>query len=119
MRTNLLFSFDKKERLKKRNDFSNVFDHGKLIKAKFYNCRYFKNLTDTNRIGIIVRKNIGNAVVRNHEKRLVREFFRKNKHVLKNKLDLVFICKQPGGSFLNKKREFEQILIHTQEDDRQ
>ena len=62
-------SFNKKLRIKAAGDFRYVFVNGKTIRSRSYKCKYLEN-NSTSRLGIIVTKKIGNAVVRNYEKRL-------------------------------------------------
>ena len=54
----LSFAFKKNEKIKNKKDFDNIFQNGKLIKTKFYSCRYLKNNGNKSRIGIIIRKKI-------------------------------------------------------------
>lgn len=49
---------------------------------------------DRPRIGLTVSRKIGNAVVRNRAKRLIREVFRKNRQALSRPLDLVVNAKK-------------------------
>ena len=102
--------FRKNERVQKKKDFNNIFGNGKIIRGRYYFCRYLPNNLSSNRIGIIVRKKIGNSTERNYEKRIIREFFRTKKHRLKNSYDLVFSLLQQSGSYLEKKEEFEKLL---------
>ncbi len=50
-----------------------------------------KNSLDYSRLGISVGRKFGNAVKRNRAKRLVREFFRRNKHIIPKGYDFVFL----------------------------
>jgi ribonuclease P protein component len=51
-------------------------------------------LPPTRRIGIVVRKKIGNAPVRNRCKRLLREIFRTHKESIPVKTDMVVIVRK-------------------------
>ncbi|MGC8579845.1 MAG: ribonuclease P protein component [bacterium] len=63
------------------------------------------------RLGIIVSKKAGNAVKRNRIKRLIRVFFRLNKHNLM-RADYVFIAKNNIGKpgYRDIERELERLL---------
>ncbi len=49
------------------------------------------------RLGITVTKKIGNAVVRNRVKRVLREVFRRNRELFPPATDVVFIAKDGAG----------------------
>jgi ribonuclease P protein component len=49
------------------------------------------------RLGITVSGKVGNAVVRNRIKRLVREFFRRRRHELAPGLDILVIAKKTAA----------------------
>jgi ribonuclease P protein component len=45
------------------------------------------------RLGVAVSRKVGKACVRNRIKRMIREYFRLNKHKLPPKTDLVFVAR--------------------------
>ncbi|MBF0379649.1 MAG: ribonuclease P protein component [Magnetococcales bacterium] len=49
------------------------------------------------RLGMTVSKKVGNAVVRNRIKRVVREFFRQNRSLLTSSFDCVVIARPRAG----------------------
>jgi ribonuclease P protein component len=64
------------------------------------------------RLGITVTRKVGNAVVRNRIKRLVREVFRQHRDRLPSGLDLVFVAKQQaaGAEFAAVLDDFEALV---------
>jgi len=67
-----------------------------------------KSEKDKPRIGITASKRVGNAVVRNRMKRLVREYFRLNKEQLKKIIDINIIVKK-NSAYLNAKEVFSAL----------
>lgn len=57
------------------------------------------NIAAASRLGVTVSSRVGNAVVRNRLKRIVREFFRQYRSSLPRPVDLVVIAK-PGADQL-------------------
>jgi ribonuclease P protein component len=64
------------------------------------------------RLGVTVTKKVGNAVVRNRIKRLVREVFRLQRARLPAGLDLVWVAKQQAAtaSFADVVADFEAVI---------
>jgi ribonuclease P protein component len=64
------------------------------------------------RLGITVTRKVGNAVARNHIKRMVREVFRQNRERLPSNLDLVWVAKQGAAEvdFAAVLADFEALL---------
>ncbi|PRP95691.1 Ribonuclease P protein component [Enhygromyxa salina] len=64
------------------------------------------------RLGITVTRKVGNAVVRNRIKRLVREVFRQHRARLPPGLDIVWVAKQQaaGATFAAVLDDFEALL---------
>ncbi|EDM79462.1 ribonuclease P protein component [Plesiocystis pacifica SIR-1] len=65
------------------------------------------------RCGITVTRKVGNAVVRNRIKRLVREVFRQNRTRLPPGLDIVWVAKQQAAeaNFSAVQADFERLLV--------
>jgi len=61
-----------------------------------------------NRLGLVVSKKIGNAVIRNRIKRIIREYFRLNRNNFPLKKDIIIIAKT-GADSLNYKRLKKEI----------
>ncbi len=67
-----------------------------------------KNENRLHRLGIVVKKEIGQATFRNRMKRYIREFFRLNKHQIKGSYDIIVMIRK-GCSF-NRYQEAEEEL---------
>lgn len=105
--------FRRCEKLKKKKDFDSVFQNKSSCfrRTSNYNFIYKQNSFGFLRIGIVAKKNIGCAVVRNHEKRLVREFFRRMENELKSlSYDFVCIIKKSSSSDDKKALDFENFV---------
>jgi len=65
--------------LRGRNDFQKVYRKGKRYEGSFISVFVLPNQENCHRIGVTAsRKAVGNAVIRNRAKRLLRESFRLN-----------------------------------------
>lgn len=73
-------NFSKSYRLTSRKDFQYLRNFGKKFSTPLLLVIYQKSRIDSShtRIGIGVRRKVGNAVVRNQIKKLVKESFRKS-----------------------------------------
>ena len=78
-------------RLKKQADFQKIFDKGKRAFSPSMTLLYRKSEKLT--FGISVGKRHGKAVQRNRIKRLIREAFRKNAHLIKGTYSFVIVPK--------------------------
>jgi ribonuclease P protein component len=109
------FSFLKPERLLKRSDFVKLNRAGKRFHATHFVVIAKKNGLDMTRMGVTVGKKVGNAVIRNRTKRLMREFFRLNKPRLPVGYDFVFVAKKDAGhlDYRKTKDELESIVFDT------
>ena len=73
----LSLRFPKEDRLLKRADFLRVYESGKRFEGRFMTVFILPASLDRHRVGITAtKKAIGNAVMRNRAKRLLRESFR-------------------------------------------
>ena len=65
--------------IKKRSTFVHVKDHGKFIRSSSFNLQILEDLQleEVIAVGYSATKRLGNAVVRNKSKRIMRELARK------------------------------------------
>lgn len=84
----------KQDKLLKRSDFVTLSKCGKSVSDRYFVVAFRKNASDRSRIGITVTKKTGNAVVRNRLKRIVREFYRLNKHRITGHWDINVIARK-------------------------
>lgn len=67
-------ALNKKNRLKRKRDFEDVFKKGKAVKGSFLFIKYRKNKLDEPRFGFVVSAKIaGKAVERNKIRRILSE----------------------------------------------
>lgn len=84
--------FSKAERLLRRPQFERVLNGGRRCRVGRL-CTLFSlpNGLGRKRLGIIASRKVGNAIVRNRAKRMIRELFRQNKNRLQDGMDVVVI----------------------------
>ena len=84
------YTLGKEEKLKGRKLIEQLFAEGKRVKSFPIQLIYFKNLEETGatlKVGFSVpKRNIKLAVNRNRIKRVLREVYRKNKHIFSSQL---------------------------------
>ncbi len=103
------FRFPKADRILKRADFLRLAETGKKIQNVDFIAFVQASSARRWRLGVAVSRKVGNAVVRNRVKRLVREFFRLNHAQWKGCFDVYVIAKKHTGS-LNSHRIFSSLL---------
>ncbi|MFD0871816.1 ribonuclease P [Chlamydia abortus] len=101
----------KQNRLAKREDFSKVYRWGKsTANHQFVLYRKEKNASQPLRVGVSVSKKVGNAVVRNRIRRVVKEIIRLNIDRIEGNADLIFIARKPAADM--SYHEMEKSLFH-------
>lgn len=76
---------------------------------------YTPGQKDRTRLGVTVSKKVGHAAIRNRIKRLSREYFRLNRHVIAGKWDIHLAAKKTAANlssdqtFSSLKNIFESI----------
>ena len=79
--------------LRKNMDFRDIYRKGKSFANKFLVIYVRKNRLGQNRIGFSVSKKVGNSVVRNRVRRLMKESYRLNCSTVKSGYDIIFISR--------------------------
>jgi ribonuclease P protein component len=104
----LHFFFKKTDRILKRRDFAELSKTGRRIQNEHFIAYVSPGRFDCSRLGVTVTKKVGPAVKRNRIKRLVREFFRLNRHWLSGKWDINVIAKV-GAEGLSAERARQSL----------
>ena len=82
-------TFPKSIRLLTQREFDDVHASNHFAADATLVLKAIANNTKTTRLGLSIGRKVGNAVVRNRWKRLIRESFRKQKNELPSGLDIV------------------------------
>ncbi len=98
----LSYSFDKRLRLLKAADFQPVFSQARFkVSCQSMLVLVIENGLPAARLGLVIgKKNVSKAVQRNRIKRLLRESFRHNQHLLAG-LDIVILARSGLGALDN------------------
>jgi len=85
----------KENRLTRKADFLDIRQNGKFVGGRLVSISYIKRKGDASRFGIIVSKKISmSSVIRNRQKRVLREIIRKKIGDMKSIYDVVVIVKR-------------------------
>ena len=79
--------------LRKNFEFKLVYNKGRSLANKHLIMYVMKNDSDLNRLGISVSKKIGNSVMRNRIKRVIRESYRMQEKEIKKGYDIIIIAR--------------------------
>ncbi len=102
------FCLPKNVRLLKRAQFLTLSKQGKKVHTDSFLALVLKGTAQNNRIGITVSKKVGNAVVRNRIKRIIREYFRHKKETMSGPIDINIIAKK-GLTTLSNRQIIEKL----------
>ncbi|WP_174497120.1 ribonuclease P protein component [Salirhabdus euzebyi] len=106
----------KSYRIKKNEEFQLVFQKGSSFANRQFVLYYMEKAGQAHfRIGLSVGKRIGNAVVRNRVKRLLRQAFLELHEEIKHEYDLVVIARVPAKDldFPDVKKSLNHLLRKT------
>ena len=98
------------ERIRRRADFQQVYEHGARIHGRYSTLFILPNALGVGRLGVAATKKLGGAVQRNRAKRLIREVFRRNK--IASGFDIVVVPKREllDASLTVLEADYRQIL---------
>lgn len=101
----------RKLRLRNRADFSRVYRGGKsFANSQFVVYWSRQRIADPFRLGVSVSKKVGNAVVRNRMRRVVKEIIRHYEGKIAPQTDLIIIVRKPAITM--KYAELEKSIAH-------
>ncbi len=99
------------DKLKKNYEFKKVYNEGRYYVEKYVVMYIIMNNSASNRVGFSVSKKVGNSVVRNRVKRIMKEVYRKYSENTKLGYDMVFTARVGSGSADYKMIEKNMISI--------
>lgn len=105
--------FGRTMRIKQGRDFSRVRQEGERLVCGCLIANWRRLPPDTiSRLGVVTSGKIGNAIVRNRARRLLREAFRVHQHDLTQSVDLVLIARASivDKAFADVKKDFLTTL---------
>ncbi len=80
--------------LKKTEDFNRVKREGRRCQTSLFNVMFCSSPTEDTRVGIVIGRRFGKAVVRNRGKRIFRELVRKTHSLLVQGYDIIVFPKR-------------------------
>nr|WP_208414745.1 ribonuclease P protein component [Paenibacillus castaneae] len=98
-------------RLRNREDFSRIYRSGKSFANGQFVVYWSKQPSaDPFRLGVSASKKIGNAVVRNRMRRMLKEIVRQHENRIVPKTDFILIVRKPAT--VMKMKEMEKSVLH-------
>lgn len=101
-------SFPKSVRLRRQAEFDRVYQANRFAADNVLVIKAARNDSPFTRLGLSISRKVGNAVVRNRWKRLIREAFRRQRGELPPGLDLVIRPKK--GAVCDEKTISKSLL---------
>lgn len=86
-----MFKLPRRNILKSNKIFQKVYRLGRSYANRYMVLYVFKGYAEPTKVGFAAGKRLGNAVVRNRVKRLLREVYRLNNNDLKSGITLILV----------------------------
>jgi ribonuclease P protein component len=105
-----------------KNEIKDVIAKGQRVYTKFgLLFLYRDNIEVLNKIGILVKKQSGNAVKRNYIKRIIRQFVRNEYILLQHYSKIIFLFNYKGkisyneirDTYINHLKKYEKIITNS------
>lgn len=108
------FGFPKAHRLRQRDDYTRLNKMGRKKHSPHFIVLTVAEPPNPVRLGITVSRKVGNAIVRNRVKRLIREYFRNNYSQLPEFQAISVIAKKGAGTLTQAAvdQELADLLLH-------
>ncbi|MEE9910170.1 MAG: ribonuclease P protein component [Deltaproteobacteria bacterium] len=105
-------SFRRADKVTNKSRYRIIYEQGVRRGSRFFTIVACGNPNGAKRLGITVTKKTGNAVFRNRTKRLIREFFRRNKDLFPAGHDVVVMAKKslPPLTYQETEQELTELF---------
>jgi ribonuclease P protein component len=87
----------KSDRILKHSGYVRLSASGKAVRDQYFIIAFAKSREGRTRLGITASKRVGNAVVRNRLKRIIREIFRISRNLIDGHWDINVIAKKDAA----------------------
>jgi len=88
------YCLPRRNRLQRRREFEAIRRHGRRVARGCLIANWMQLPPGTEcRVGLIVNKKVGSAVVRSHVRRLLREVFRRHQHDFREPVAVVLVAR--------------------------
>ncbi len=107
-----IYGFPKRYRLRKKKEFEHIFNNGKRIPGRGLVCYWLEDESMGYKLGIVVPRKVGCAVVRNKIKRYIREYYRRHRPLFKRVGALIVVARPQVAQWTHKEidAELESLL---------
>lgn len=100
--------FPKSDHIKSNREIREAYAQGRRYVGKYMVLWLRQGENESSRLGVVTSRKVGNAVKRNHARRLLREVYRTNRNRLQDTKDIVLVARKRINSakFKEIEREF-------------